>query len=119
MRLPSLHLLDRLAAEESLSGFIKLFWKTLEPGTPISWGRHLDVLCEYLEALSRGDIQRLIINAAPRSMKSIAGSVIFPCWHWVKNPQARFLFASYAAVLALKHSRDRRNILTSDPFKKN
>ena len=52
-------------------------------------------------------------------MKSIDGSVMFPCWHWVRHPEARFLFASYAAVLALKHSRDRRNILTSDPFKRN
>jgi predicted phage terminase large subunit-like protein len=118
MKLPSIHLLDRLAAEGSLSGFIKQFWDVLEPGTPISWGRHLDVLCEYLEALSRGDILRLIINAAPRSMKSINGSVMFPCWHWVRRPEAKFLFASYAAVLALKHSRDRRSVITSDLFKK-
>jgi hypothetical protein len=119
MKLPRLDLIDRLNSEERLASFINQFWSVLEPGTKISWGRHLDVLCEYLEALSRGDIQRLIINAPPRSMKSITGSIMFPCWHWVRYPQARFLFASYAAVLALKHSRDRRNILTSDPFKRN
>jgi hypothetical protein len=52
-------------------------------------------------------------------MKSILVSVLWPCWSWIAHPERRWIFASYAANLALKHSRDRRNVLTSDNFKKN
>jgi hypothetical protein len=119
MKLPRIELIDRLNAEESLAGFVKMAWAILEPQTPLVWNWHLSLLCEYLEAVSAGDILRLIVNAPPRSMKSILVSVLWPVWSWVRHPETRWLFASYAQPLALKHSRDRRNVLLSDLFKRN
>ena len=35
-----------------------------------------------LEAVSRGEIQNLLINIPPRHMKSLLVSVFWPCWEW-------------------------------------
>ena len=87
MKLPRIDLLDRLAAEESLAGFVRLLgWSVLEPHTVLAWNWHLDLICEHLEAVSAGQITRLVLNAAPRSMKSILVSVLWPCWSWIAHP---------------------------------
>src|SRR5262249_2232390 len=83
------------------------------------WSWPQDLICEYLQAVSDGEILRLIINAPPRSMKSMLVSVLWPCWVWCSHPETRWLFPSYAAPLALKHSRDRRAVVTSDVYQRN
>jgi hypothetical protein len=115
----SLALVDRYLAQRSLADFSRMFWEVLEPTTPMLWCWAQDVICEHLEAVSRGDILRLIINGPPRSMKSILTSVFWPAWSWATHPETRWLFASYAFNLALKHSRDRRAVITSDAYRKN
>jgi hypothetical protein len=115
---PTSAMLEAALASRSLPDFVRQFWKVLEPRTTLSWSWHLDAICEHLVAVSDGQILRLIINAAPRSMKSILVSIMWPVWTWVRHPETRWLFASYAAALALKHSRDRRTILLSDQFKR-
>jgi predicted phage terminase large subunit-like protein len=73
-------------------------------------------MAEHLEAVLLGQINRLIINVPPRTMKSTISTVTFPTWIWgPKNvPQKRFLFGSYAESLARKHSLYRRNLINSD-----
>ena len=109
-----LELLDRSLAQDSLAEFVKQAWPIVEPSTPLRWNWHLDVICEYLEALTAGDgINRLIINLPPRSGKSILASVMWPAWVWARQPSTRWLCASYSASLANKFSIDRRGVITS------
>ena len=58
--------------------FIKGAWDTLEPGRTYYDNWHIEAICEHLEAVSRGELQRLIINIPPRHMKSLTSSVAFP-----------------------------------------
>jgi hypothetical protein len=111
-----INLLDRVIAERSLADFIRQAWPVLEPKTPYLENWHHAYLAEALEALAAGEILKLIINIPPRYGKSLLASVFFPCWFWLRAPSARFLFASYSAVLATKHSVDRRGLLQSRWF---
>jgi len=109
-----LRLFDQSLAQASLAQFVKQAWHIVEPATPIVWNWHLDVICEYLEAVAAvGGIRRLIINLPPRSGKSLLASVLWPAWVWSKRPSERWLFASYASRLSEKHSIDRRSVITS------
>jgi predicted phage terminase large subunit-like protein len=101
------------ACQGKLSKFLKASWRILEPETPLLWNWHHDYICEYLEAVKQGQVTRLIINIAPRTTKSIMSTVAFPCWWWTVSPRTRFLFGSYSASLATKHSVLRRNIIES------
>ena len=40
-------------------------WHILEPSTPLKWGWALDAICAHLEAVTRGDINRLLMNVPP------------------------------------------------------
>jgi hypothetical protein len=74
---------------------------------------HIEVLASALESCRRGEINRLIINMPPRSLKSICVSVAFPAFLLGHNPGAQIICASYAQDLANKHALDCRTILSS------
>ncbi|MGD0076081.1 MAG: hypothetical protein ABSD31_17330 [Candidatus Binataceae bacterium] len=110
-------MLDRSLAERSLADFVRQAWPVLEPKTPYLDNWHVDLLIEALEAVAAGELRRLIINIPPRYGKSLLISVFFPVWVWVTNAAERFLFTSYSAQLATKHSVDRRALIQSQWFR--
>jgi predicted phage terminase large subunit-like protein len=74
---------------------------------------HLQVIAEHLEAVSAGELLRLIINIPPRHMKSLSVAVFWPCWDWLSHPERQWLFASYAEKLSVRDSVKCRRILES------
>src|SRR5258705_8359696 len=95
-------LLEEMAirrARPSLRSFVDFAWPILEPGNPLQPNWHIDLICEYLEAVSAGEIQRLVINIPPRYMKSLLVSVLWPCWEWYSHASRRYIFSSYAEGL--------------------
>ena len=64
---------DELRAERarrSLGTFVREAWPILEPGTPFVPNWHIDAICDHLEAITKGELNRLIVNIPPRHMKS-------------------------------------------------
>lgn len=98
----------------SLSAFVRAAWPVLEPGTEFLANWHIDLIAEYLEAVTRGEVTRLVINMPPRYMKSLMVSVFWPCWEWTIRPETRWMFASYSKDLSTKHSVDRRQVIESE-----
>ena len=101
------------AAERSLRAFVEQAWSILEPTTPFLPNWHIDLLCDYLEAVTAGQCPRLVINMPPRYGKSLIVSVCWPVWAWIRWPESRWVFTSYAEALAVQHSLDRRALLLS------
>jgi predicted phage terminase large subunit-like protein len=100
-------------AEQSLRSYVEQAWPILEPEVSFLSNWHIDYLVEYLEAVTAGQITRLLVNMPPRYMKSLLVSVLWPTWEWIQAPQRRWVFASYAESLSSKHSVDRRTVLQS------
>ena len=48
-----------------LAEYVREAWPLLEPGTEYKHNWHIDLLCEHLEAVTRGEIRNLIINIPP------------------------------------------------------
>lgn len=105
-------------AEEppSLHEFIQEAWPVLEPKTSFVDGRHIQAICEHLEAVFYGDILRLLINMPPRFMKSTIVSVMWPVWCWIQQPSIRWLCSSYALSLAIRDNRRCRQLIQSNWF---
>ncbi len=73
--------LDRaLIKKGGLRKFIELSWHQIEPSTPFVPGWHIDAICEHLEAITRGELTRLVINIPPGCMKSLTACVFWPAW---------------------------------------
>ena len=105
--------------ELSLYDFVGEAWKVVEPGTPFIPTWHIQAICDHLEACTRGEIRRLIINVPPRSMKSRLVGVFWPAWVWITKPNARWLYASYAHHLSLRDSLHCRDVITSPWYQRN
>lgn len=119
MNLPKHHdlgAIERALCAASLADFVKQAWHVLEPGQPYIHGWHVDAICEHLEAVTRGDISRLLINVPPGTMKSTLVSVFWPAWEWgpVGLPHMRFIGASHEQGLAIRDARKMRRLIMSD-----
>jgi predicted phage terminase large subunit-like protein len=97
----------------SLEAFIEAAWVLLEPATPFVPGWHLSLLCEHLEAVSRGELHDLLINVPPGTTKSLTVGVFWPAWEWTWQPWTRWLTASYDDRLALRDAVRTRRLMQS------
>jgi predicted phage terminase large subunit-like protein len=111
--------LDRIRKKcETLSGFIEEAWPVLEPNTDYVRGWHIDAMAEHLTAISRGQLNRLVINVPPGMMKSLGASVFWPAFEWgpFGRPDLRYLTASYQEGYAGRDARKMRDLVRSEWF---
>ena len=108
--------IEREHCARSLSDFVRRAWHVLEPGQPYVHGWHVEAICEHLEAVTRGDITRLLINIPPGTMKSTLVSVFWPAWEWGPKgmPHMRVVGASHEQGLAIRDTLKMRRLVTSD-----
>lgn len=106
--------ISRVLCERHLAEFVRQAWHVIEPGTPLIWNWHLDVLCAYLEAFFQGRIKRLILNVPPGSLKSVLVSVMAPAWQWASDPSSRIINLTNEIGLATRDSLRMRHVVQSD-----
>jgi len=97
--------------------FMHHAFRELNPQVRFLHNWHNELIAAKLEACFRGEINRLIINVPPRSLKSHAAAVAFPAYVLGHNPSAQIICASYGQDLASKHSMDCRTLVTSAWYK--
>lgn len=114
--------LEQVKAELSrqrFKDFVKNTWHVLEPHTQFVEGIHHDAICQHLEAVTKGEIKRLIVNIPPRFGKSILISVMFPLWEWINAPYRRYLCTSFKEALGVELSIKARKIWGSEWYQRN
>lgn len=74
--------------------------------------RHHRLLIGKLEAVSRGEIDRLAVFMPPGAAKSTYASILYAPWHYAQQPAACVIAASHTAELAEKWGRRVRNLLS-------
>lgn len=106
---------EKELARRSLASFAQQAWHVLEPATALKWGWALDAICEHLEAVSSGQIKRLLMNVPPGSMKSLLTGVIWPAWEWgpLGRPSLRYLGTAHKQELAVRDSMKCRRLIQS------
>lgn len=118
--------LDTEECEASLSTYLERAWNSFESSSYAgNW--HIDAIAEHLEAVSYGQIRRLIINIPPRHGKTNLVAVAWPTWTWAQKPdpdypligpQVRFLCASYGAKKAQEDGVTARRLIASEWYQK-
>lgn len=103
----------------SLEAYFERAWATLEPGKELIRSWHIGYICEHLEAVSRGEIKRLLINVPPRTLKSSLVSVAWPTWQWgpYQKPESRYMFISHEISLGIDLAVARRSLIESDWYR--
>lgn len=111
--------LEREICSRSFHEFIPLAWPSVEPTKDFVDNWHIGAICEHLEAVIDGQINRLVINVPPGTMKSLSVCVFFPAWTWGPRrlPGTKFIFASYSSMQSpsFRDSARTRDLILS-PF---
>ncbi len=97
--------------------FIPLAFPHALPGQTYKHNWHIDVIADHLQAVTDGEIDRLLINVPPGTMKSVLVSVMWPCWMWAKDPTRKFLFVTYGEKFTKRDARVSRNLINSQWFR--
>lgn len=97
-----------------------LVWPVVEPLRAFVKSWYTDAICDHLQAVTEGQIQRLSINVPPGVGKSLLVDSIWPSWEWgPKNmPQLRYVSSSYSQDLTIRNNRKTRAIIESRIYQK-
>jgi hypothetical protein len=103
-----------------LLNFVRYFWHTLEPKSrPMVEGWLLEAICNHLEAVTFGDINRLLINVPPGCMKSLLVDVFWPAWEWgpCNLPHMRYIAFSYSDAITTRDNNRTVRLVTSPAYR--
>jgi predicted phage terminase large subunit-like protein len=88
-------------SRKSLHEFVRQGWAEVE-AVAFADNWHVGAICEHLQAVTAGQIQRLLVNVPPGMGKSLLTCVFWPAWEWTQDPTVRWLFASYDQRLSTR-----------------
>lgn len=106
---------QREISKRHLIDFVRLAWPVIEPSQPYSHGWHMEAICEHLEAISRGEITRLLVNVPPGTSKSTLVGVFWPMWEWgaLGKPSTRIVGVSHEQSLGIRDNLKCRRLVSS------
>lgn len=90
--------------------FIRRFWSVIDSAPFVdSW--HIGAVSEVLQAVSAGQISRVVINIPPGMSKSSLVAVLWPAWEWTQQPTLRYICTGFGAKLVSRDADRFRSIL--------
>lgn len=108
--------IDReLVRRRGLSAFIRLAWPHVS-SDPYVHNWHIDGMAAHLEAVTRWDLTRLIINVPPGMTKSMTTSVLWPAYDWIQDAGQRHMFGAVDPELVQDFARKTRSLIQGEWF---
>jgi predicted phage terminase large subunit-like protein len=92
--------------------FVKYVWPEFIEG------QHHREIADKFNKLATGEINRLIINLAPRHTKSEFASFFLPAWMIGRNPKLKIIQTTHTAELAIRFGRKAKTLIDSEEYKK-
>lgn len=109
-------LLERKAARNSIADYIRYIRPSHNLDFKYDPAPHHELIIRKLEALERGDIEKLLICMPPGGAKSTYVSVIFATWYLARHPDHNILCCSHTTTLAETFNRRRRTTVQSEQW---
>lgn len=107
---------ERELCRRSLGEFVRQAWHVVEPSQRYVHGWAIDAIAQHLEAVTHGEIKRLLINVPPGLMKSLLTGVFWPAWEWGPRGLAhhRYVCGAHGQDLAIRDGVKMRRLIQSD-----
>ena len=110
-------LLEALLRTDFLT-FAQRVSRDLNPGRHFHVGWHHEAIVDHLLLAATHQIDRVVINLPPRSAKSTIVSVALPAFLLGQDPTRRIVVVSYNQDLALHFSRQTRQVMQSEWYRR-
>jgi hypothetical protein len=107
-------LAELVAREEAMASFAAY----IEYVSGLKPPPHLKLICDKLDEVAEGKIQRLMISMPPGHGKSFAASHYFPAYYLAKNPTKNVIFSTHKQELSDSFGLKVRNVIKSDEHRR-
>lgn len=104
-------------ARKNYIDFVKYLWDITESDPYIDTA-HWRKLGEIFDAMLRGELNRVIINMAPRVGKSRAASLFLPAYFLGRHPKHSVIQATHTTSFSVEWGEKVRDALASERFSK-
>ena len=110
---------DRLKyrCENSFADYVKYMFKEFYKKEFVFADFHQEII-KTLEAVSRGELKRVIINIPPRYSKTELVVKMYVSWTLTTRPEAKFIHLSFSDSLVRDNSSATRSYITSDGYQR-
>lgn len=109
--------LEKKALEEDFYLFVCEAWPQVD-GKRLKPNWHMKAICDHLQAVHEGIINRLVINVPPGAGKSLIASVFWPAWRWCSDPKLQFIATSFSMRRTSNDNRRMRKLVESQWYQK-
>lgn len=112
--------IEREYCTKRLINFVERAWPIIEPGAEFLNGWAIGAICEHYQAITEGQIRRLLVTVPTGMSKSTISQIMFPAWEWGPRnlPHLRIISASFEIGNALRDNRKTRLIIESEWYQK-
>ena len=115
-------LIEARAAAAAMRTNLYLFlvgaFAIFSPGNRLDPAPYLEAICRALQDVLEGRERRLIISVAPRHLKSVCASVLFPAFLLGHDPTRKIVVVSYGGDLAREQAEIFRRLVESDLYRR-
>jgi len=98
--------------KKSFKRFVEGCWDVVDP-KPFRKTWDICAICDHLQAVHDGEINRLIITIPPGRAKSLTNAVFYPAWVWLSDPAHRFLTGTCRDDLTIRDTLRSRDLIRS------
>ena len=109
-----------------LSHFVRNAWHVLEPTVRLEWSWHIESICDHVQWMLEQwmgrrphEVENMIINVPPGSMKSLILNTFAHAWMWLPNNQPAWQMLSISASdsVVTEFADKARDLLKSDWYR--
>ena len=79
---------------------------------------HYNDIADQLEAIERGEINRLIICQPPRSGKTMLATIMYALWRLGRDSKCQICVAGYSTTLTQNFSKEARDLYISEAYRR-
>lgn len=101
------------ACRRDFQVMVERVFNTLDPAGDLERAPYVEVLCDHLARVARGEIKRLVITIPPRHLKTVAASIALPAWILGHDPSKRIISVTYNDRLAQDYAANFGKVMRS------
>lgn len=99
-----------------VAAFARFAFTIIHPGQKLTWYWYLDVIADAVEAVLKGRTNRLVINAPPRTLKTLIATLVLIALYLGRNPNKQVLLVVGTSALANEFMKKLCKLMGSAPI---
>ncbi len=101
----------------NVEAFVNFAFRELYPGRKLIWRWYLDIIADRVDAVLKGKTKRLVINAPPRTLKTLIATLSLIALHVGRHPNKQVLLIAGHPPLASELMRKLTRLMSSSRYR--